>query len=126
MHIATIIAVRLVFVGPSIDPDIVTQQLGVKPNESLVKGEKYILPEGSEHVPSVGMWSFSGLPVSEDDSETGTYKEWRKFLAEKSDAFEGLNRLGYEGYLEIQLPVANENEVHQKKMFSSIPPLLKY
>ena len=86
LHEYTPVLVRLIFSGPSVDPDLVTQESGVVPDE---------IPE---NIPSVGAWKFSRLETSEDDTEWGIYREWHKFLEERSEAFRKLKARGLGGY----------------------------
>lgn len=87
--------VKLVFIGQSVNPTIISQELGVLQDKATINGTNNS---------TYKQWTFSQLATSEDDIESGAYEAWCKFLLEKSRPLERLKTLGYEGYLEFAFP----------------------
>jgi hypothetical protein len=87
--------VSLNFAGSSVDSELITRELQVAPDSC-----------------SAHSWKLSSISSSWDSTECGTYKEWKKFLRNRTEAFKNLAKLGHNGYVEIQIRVpfnAGEN-----------------
>ncbi|MBX9878276.1 MAG: DUF4279 domain-containing protein [Candidatus Obscuribacterales bacterium] len=82
--------VRLIFVGDLIDPDYITQTLGITPTKVMKEGEKF------------GSWKYDGLAISDDEASSGSYEAWRLLLLKNSEPLIKLKELGYDGYIEIE------------------------
>ncbi|HEY9683386.1 MAG TPA: hypothetical protein V6C86_17540 [Oculatellaceae cyanobacterium] len=96
------VSVKLIFVRQFVDLELISRELGVQPDEDIER-EKYSVAPRKSGVVTASSWTFSQISTSEEDVEWGVYKEWCKFLLEKSSAIEKLSKQGYEGYLEISL-----------------------
>jgi len=87
--------INLVFAGERVDPNVVTQKMGVQPD---------IAKLALEEVP-VGFWTFSGADLFHNASDIeALLDDWAHFLSAKAEALESLNQLRYNPYLEIKLP----------------------
>jgi len=117
------VIVKLIFIGKLVDPELVSQELGVLQDEAIADGtnNKDAVVFNQKSTSNIRKWTFSKLSTGEDDVESGAYEEWCKFLLEKSGPLDTLRRQGYEGYLEISLPATGNETYIRNNAFIDSP-----
>lgn len=92
---------ELVFCKDSVDPDLVTHTLGLRPTQSYKVGDVVAIGD-IERPSAVGMWKLR-LPDSQD---AATVEEqlgrWLTLLSTKSERMGHLRQLGYSPYLDCR------------------------
>jgi hypothetical protein len=93
---------ELVFCRDNVDPDFITQCLGLSPSTSTKVGELILIGDDFERASNVGVWKLA-LP---QNLAEGTVEEqlahWVKLLEPKAAALSSLRTRGHQPYIDCR------------------------
>jgi Domain of unknown function (DUF4279) len=94
--------IKLVFCSPTVDPDEITQVLGLTPSFALKLGG--VVDEKGNSIPPshLGIWKLELEHIDADEPVEYQIPLWLDELAPKAEAFHRLRALGYEPYLDCK------------------------
>jgi hypothetical protein len=93
---------QLVFCRDNVDPDVVTERLGLEPSESLRLGERAATGVRAGSASSVGLWKLDLPEASEDLTVEQQLEKWVVLLQPKVAALSSLRLEGYAPYLDCR------------------------
>jgi hypothetical protein len=93
---------QLVFCRDNVDPDHVTEMLGLKPSEVLKLGEHAKTGVRAGIPSAVGLWKLDLQIVGEDLTVEEQLAEWVELLQPRSAALKNLRKEGYAPYIDCR------------------------
>ncbi len=93
---------QLVFCRDNVDPDLVTNKLGLKPTEALKLGEHVKTGVRAGSLSAVGLWKLDLLGAGEDLTVEDQLAKWVELLQPRSAELKSLRQEGYEPYLDCR------------------------
>jgi hypothetical protein len=93
---------QLVFCRDNVDPDLVTNRLGLTPSETLKLGEHAKTGVRAGSPSTVGLWKLDLPEAGEDLTVEEQLAKWVELLQPRSAALKSLRQEGYAPYLDCR------------------------
>ena len=98
-------SVTLVFIGQDLDPELITDAIGILPSQSWKRGETKIFRSGRKHVYSWGGWKLFQSDATLHVPLHKQFEYWVSLLAEKADRLRKLREMNYPAVLDCYISI---------------------